>query len=151
MEAIMVKPIPDGFHNVTPYIMVSGAQQVLDFLKRGFDAEEISVLRHPSGTVAHAQLKIGDSMLMLSDPMDKSPSTPATLYIYTPDVDELYNRALQAGGTSVMEPADQFYGDRTGGVKDPAGNTWFIGTHIEDVSDDEINRRAMAEFKRVAA
>ena len=147
----MVKPIPKGFHSLTPFIMVKGAQQVVDFAKMAFDAEEISIVKHEDGTVWHATLKIGDSMLMVGDTMGEHPDAPCSVYLYTPDVDKVYKQAIKVGGTSLMEPSDQFYGDRSGGVRDPLGNTWWLGTHIEDVSDTELQQRAEREMSKRAA
>lgn len=139
-----VKPIPEGFHSVTPYLVVPGIARLIDFLKDAFAATEISRHAQPDGRVRHAQLKIGDSMLMLGEPSGQFPAEPTSLYFYTEDVDALYVRAMRAGGVSIMEPADQFYGDRHGGIKDPSGNTWWIATHFEDVSEEEIGRRMAA-------
>ncbi len=135
-----VKAIPEGFHSVTPYLFVEDGAKLIDFLKRAFGAKQFERMENPDGTVRHAQVKIGDSFVMLGKPQGKA--MPASLYLYVPDCDAVYERALAAGATSVMEPADQFYGDRGGGVTDPCGNTWWIGTHIEDVSSEELQRRA---------
>jgi PhnB protein len=137
-----VKPIPEGFHTVTPYLVVKGVAKVLDFVKHAFDAKEIDRHTRPDGAIMHAQVKIGDSFVMLGEPMDGQPLSPSSLYVYVPNVDEVYKRAVKAGGTSLSEPADMFYGDRHGGVKDPAGNQWWIATHIEDVSPEEMQRRS---------
>lgn len=139
-----VKPIPDGYHTVTPHLTVHGASKVLDFVKRAFDAKELFRLAHPDGTLMHAELKIGDSMVMLGEARDGCQPMPSTLYLYVPDADAVYKRALQAGATSTMELADQFWGDRMGAVKDPAGNQWMIGTHKVDVSPEELRKRAEA-------
>lgn len=144
MSASNVKAIPDGFHAITPYITASDARAVIDFLQRAFDATLTERIEDGQGRIRHAQLKIGDSNLMLTDGNDDCPPAPASFYLYLEDVDSAYQRALRAGGTSVMEPADQFYGDRNAGVRDAAGNTWWLATHIEDVSSEEIARRARA-------
>jgi uncharacterized glyoxalase superfamily protein PhnB len=102
----------------------------------------------PDGSIMHASLKIGNSMLMLADVSEHAKATSVMLYLYVPDVDATYQRAIKAGATSVMEPSDQFYGDRSGGVRDFAGNTWFFGTHIEDVTPDELKRRSAEMFKQ---
>ena len=143
-----VKPIPDGFHSVTPYLVVEGVASLVDFLKQAFDAKEIERTMLPDGTVMHAQVKIGDSFVMMGEARGESTPRPASLYLYVTDTDATYRRALQAGATSIMEPADQFYGDRNLGVKDPAGNQWWIATHKEDVSSEEIGRRAAAAIKQ---
>jgi len=137
-----VQPIPDGFHAVTPYLVCQNASKVIDFLKRAFDAQEIHRSARPDGTVMHAQLKIGDSMVMLSDSMgDKYPPSPTSLYLYVTDTDAAYRNAMKAGGVSILEPMDQFYGDRNAGVKDPGGNQWWVATHVEDVTREEMERR----------
>lgn len=137
-----VKPIPDGFHTLTPYIVVRGVDVLIEFLKAAFDAKETIRTQLPGGSIMHAQVTIGDSVVMMGEaPPDFHP-LPGSLYMYVEDTDAVYQRALQAGGVSVMERADQFYGDRNAGVKDPAGNFWWIATHIEDMSDEELQRRA---------
>jgi len=141
-----VKPIPEGFHSLTPFLTVFGADKVLDFMKQAFGADIKSVMKMPDGTVAHATAKIGDSMVMLGEANDRWKAMPASIYVYVPDVDGTYKKALEAGGVSVSEVSDQFYGERHGGVKDPAGNIWWIATHIEDVSEEELKRR-MASFR----
>jgi PhnB protein len=138
---------PKEFGTVTPYFVAEHADRLLTFVKSAFNAEEVSVLRRPNGDIANAAVKIGDSAIMIAQAMKDWPGTPCQMYLYVPDTDATYQRALQAGGTSIMEPADQFYGDRNAGVKDGNGNTWWIATHIEDVADDELQKR-MAELKR---
>jgi PhnB protein len=144
-----VKPIPDGFHTITPYLVVDGAAKIIRFVKDAFGAQEQheATLR-PDGTIMHATLKIGDSMLMIADASEHAKASAVMLYLYVPNVDASYQKALKAGATSIMEPADQFYGDRTGGVKDPAGNSWFFGTHVEDVAPAELKKRAEEMFKQ---
>jgi PhnB protein len=140
-----VKPIPDGFHTVTPYLVVHGVATLLDFLKQAFEAQELlSPMLRSDGTIGHAEVKIGDSVIMMGEPMGDMPLMPGSLYLYVKDTDAVYQRALQAGATSLMEPADQFYGDRSAGVKDPVGNQWWIATHKEDVPPDEMIKRAKA-------
>lgn len=139
-----VKPIPDGYHTVTPYLIVEGASSLIEFLKEAFDAEETERVGRPDGNIMHAQVRIGDSIVMLSDAMGDWKPMPTSIYLYMNDADATYQRALQAGGTSVMEPTNQFYGDRHGSVKDPAGNYWSIATHIEDVPREELAKRAEA-------
>src|SRR6478735_3043641 len=102
----------------------------------------------PDGTIMHATLKIGDSMVMISDASEHAKAMPVMLYLYVPNVDTAYQQALKAGATSIMEPADQFYGDRSGGVRDVAGNSWFFGTHIEDVPPAELKKRAAEYFAK---
>ena len=142
----MVRPIPEGFRTVTPFIMVKDAAALLDFMKEGLDAEEVFVLHHGAQKVGHAQMKIGDSMVMVGD-AENMPELKGAIYLYVPDADAAYDRAVKAGASSVIEPEDQFYGDRMGGVKDPFGNTWWFATHIEDVAEDKLEKRAMAAMK----
>jgi len=129
----MVKPIPDGYHSVTPYLLASDAGKLLDFVKEAFGADEIMRMPGEHGEVSHAEVRIGDSVVMMGQPGDGSPATAAALYFYAEDADAMYKRAVAAGAESTEEPADQFYGDRRAGVKDPAGNTWWIATHIRDM------------------
>jgi uncharacterized glyoxalase superfamily protein PhnB len=140
-----VKPIPDGYHHVTPYLIVRGADALVEFLKQSFGAKEMMRHARPDGAVMHAEVRIGDSVVMLADASDQHPPAPCVLHLYTEDTDAAYQRALKAGGTSLREPATQFYGDRSAGVKDPFGNSWWISTHVEDVSPEEIERRAAAQ------
>jgi len=142
-----VKPIPEGYHAVTPYMIVNGAAKCIDFVKETFDAREVMRMPGPNGTVGHAEVRIGDSVITLADGSDMWPAMPCSLYVYVGDVDATYKRALKAGATSVKEPADQFYGDRSASVKDSCGNVWGIGTHIEDVPPEELERRAKAAQK----
>ena len=147
--AAKVKPIPDGFHTLTPYLIVDGAADVIEFMQKAFDAKyHHEPTKRPDGSLMHATLKIGDSMLMISDASEHAKASAVTLHLYVADVDATYQKALKAGASSVMEPADQFYGDRSGGVKDPAGNQWFLGKHIEDVSPAELKKRAADMFKQ---
>ena len=143
-----VQPIPDGFHTVTPYLLVSGVHKLIEFLEQAFGAEATECMDMPDGTVSHAQVKIGNSIIMMGDPRGRCEPTPASLYLYVPDTDAVYRQAIQAGATSVMEPADQFYGDRNAGVKDAFGNTWWIATHVEDVPPDELRKRALAHAQQ---
>ncbi len=145
-----VKPIPVGCHSVTPYLTVPNVDRLISFLKQTFGAEEQERFLRPDGSIMHAEVRIGDSLIMMGEPTGQWKAQPGQLYVYVKDIDEAYRRALQAGATSVMEPADQFYGDRSGGVTDPTGNLWFIATHIEDVSHDELERRAQEAVKKAA-
>ena len=143
-----VKPIPDGFHTVTPYLVVTGVSKLIDFLKQAFGAEEFHRSSRPDGSIMHAQVKIGDSMVMMGEAMGEFKAMPAMIYLYVNDTDALYQRALQAGATSVMPPTDMFYGDRNAGVKDLCGNQWWIATHKEDISNEELAKRAEAAAKQ---
>jgi len=144
------KPIPDGFHTVTPYLTVHDAGKEIDFLKRALGATEIFVMRRPDGGVMHAELKIGNSILMVGEARGQWEPTKSSIYLYVEDADSLYQRALKAGATGVQEMADQFYGDRTGAVKDTAGNMWWVATHKEDVSEEELQRRAQKMYTQAA-
>ncbi|HYV91757.1 MAG TPA: VOC family protein [Chitinophagales bacterium] len=139
-----VKPIPDGYHTVTPYLVVKGANNLITFLKQAFDAKEITRMDRENGDIMHSEMSIGDSRVMLSDASDQFPPTYVNIFLYVPDTDVTYKKAISAGCTSLMEPVDQFYGDRMGGVKDQFGNQWWIGTHVEDVSPEEMKRRQEA-------
>jgi PhnB protein len=123
---------PKGYTSISPYIMVAGAQRLIDFLKRAFGATELRRYDMPDGTVMHAELRIDDTVVMLADAGGNWPAFPVWLHLYLPDVDAAYRRALEAGGVSVQEPARrEGEPDRRGGVKDPAGNTWWISTQVE--------------------
>ena len=139
-----VKPIPDGYHSVTPYLVVKGVEGLIDFLGRAFGATVEFKKKQADGTVNHASMQLGDSKIMMGEASPHFAATSTTLYIYVADADAVYRRALDAGGTSLREPADQIYGDRSGGVADPFGNQWWMATHIEDVSPEELERRSAA-------
>jgi uncharacterized glyoxalase superfamily protein PhnB len=143
-----VKPIPDGYHSVTPFLVCNDAASVLEFAKKAFDAKETSeAMKCPEGKIRHAELRIGNSLIMLSEACDETPAMPAMLYLYVENVDKVYELAIKAGARSIKEPADQFYGDRSGGVIDSAGNQWWIGTHIEDVAPEELKKRMQEQMK----
>ena len=138
-----VKAIPDGYHSVTPYLVVPGVAKLLAFLKQAFAAQEIHPpMTRPDGTIMHAEVRVGDSVVMMGEPRDGVTPMPGSLYVYVSDTDAVYKRALQAGATSLTEPADQFYGDRNAGVQDPVGNRWWIATHKEDISPEELAKCA---------
>lgn len=138
------EPIPKGYHTVTPCLTVKGAEKVIEFLKKAFDATELSRLSLPDGAVMHAELKVGDSIVMLGEASEQCKPTTASLYLYVNDADTIYGRAILAGSLSQMEPASQFWGDRAGCVTDPAGNQWWIATRVEDLSTAEIEKRGRA-------
>ncbi|MGD0668467.1 MAG: VOC family protein [Bryobacteraceae bacterium] len=140
-----VSPIPAGYHTVTPYLAVAHADEVMQFVKHAFGAQEMFSHRAPDGSIMHAEAKIGDSIVMVGQAAGETKPRPSTVYLYVPDVDATYRAALNAGGKSVREPADQFYGDRNAAVEDTCGNQWFLATHIEDVSPEELRRRAAAQ------
>jgi len=137
---------PKQYRAVTPYLTVADAQKTIDFATNVLGAELIFKMNSPDGGIAHAELKIDDSVIMVGQAGGQWKPTPASLYVYVPDVDTTYKKALQAGAKSEREPADQFYGDRVANIVDDNGTRWSFGTHIEDVSTDELNKR-MAEMK----
>jgi PhnB protein len=138
-----VKPRPDGYHTVTPFLNVQGTASLVDFLKNALGAEEVMRMPGPGGVVMHAEVNIGDSRLMLGEAMAR-PVSASSFYLYVNDVDAAYKRAVMAGATSQSEPADQFWGDRMATVTDPFGNTWSIATHKEDPSPEEMAKRMAA-------
>ncbi len=141
-----VNPIPEGYHTITPYLSVKDARGFIDFAMKALGAKEIYCTNSDDGKVMHSEIKIGDSMMMISEANDKNPATNGNFYLYVPDTDAAYNKALDAGAVSTMEPANQFYGDRSAGVKDSFGYNWWFGTHVEDVSPEEMDKR-MNEYR----
>ena len=139
------KPIPQGYHTATPYLAVQGVPKLITFLKQAFYAEERERMTAPDGRVSHAEMKIGDSIIMMGEPTGESKSMPGMIYLYLEDTDAAYKRALQAGASSLREPTDMFYGDRNAAVTDPVGNQWWIATHVEDVPPEEMQRRMKAQ------
>ena len=135
---------PDGYQSVIPYLHVNGAAKLIAFMKNVFDAQEIAVYPRPDGTVGHAALRIGDSVVELADVSAGWPAMGCAMQVYVPDADAAYNRALKAGASSLIAPADQFYGDRTASVRDSCGNNWYIATQKEIVSKEEVDRRIAA-------
>ncbi len=146
--------VPVGHHSVTPYMALRDTVAAIDFYRRAFGAEFVMKLDMPDGKIAHAEMRIGDSVIMMSEENpewgNKSPLTlggsPMFLMIYLPDVDAAFAKALAAGATQVRPVEDQFYGDRAGTLKDPYGHQWTLGTHVEDLSQEEVQRRMEAEF-----
>lgn len=142
-----VNPIPEGFHTVTPYLVVNGASEFLNFLKSAFDAEVRGVHKSADGgMIMNAEVKIGDSVVMFGDVMPGMDAIPAMLYLYVKDADSLYQKVIKAGGKSIHEMKDQFYGDRSGAVEDRWGNKWWIATRIEQVNEAELAKR-MSKMK----
>ena len=139
-----VKTVPEGYHSVNSFLIVEGAEKLIQFLKQTFDGKVEESVKGPDGRIAHAELTIGDSIIMMADATPKYASTSVHLYVYLEDVDLTFKRAIDLGGAPVQEPADQFYGDRTAGIKDPTGNYWWIAQRVEDVSPEELGRRMKA-------
>jgi len=141
----MAEKIPSGYHTLTPFLMVNDGDRVIAFLKQAFGAEELSPPhRRPDGGVMHAALRIGDSPVWLGEASEHHPAMTNMLYVYVQDVDTVYRRAIEAGGTPIVEPAGQPWGDRAGAVRDPSGNPWWIATHVEDLTREELDRRFSA-------
>lgn len=151
-----VQPIPDGYQRVTPYLAVNGASDAIDFYRTVFGAEERMRIAEPSGRIGHAELVIGDCVVMLSDEYPEigvvSPptvgGTPVTLAVYVEDVDATVATAVQAGATVLRPVENQFYGDRSGQIQDPFGHKWNVQTHVEDVDPEEMGQRAAAAMAR---
>jgi PhnB protein len=151
-----VKPIPDGYHSITPYLIVNGAAKAIDFYKRAFGASEVMRMEQPGGKIGHAEIQFGDSRVMLADEFPergaKGPESiggsPVGLMLYVTDVDAVFKQATAAGAKEVRPVQDQFYGDRSGTLLDPFGHQWTIGTHTEDLSDEEIKQRMAAMMQK---
>jgi PhnB protein len=147
-----VKPIPDGYPQVSPYICVDGANDAIEFYAKVFGAKERMRMDGPPGKIGHAELELGDSLIMISDEFPemgvRGPKTiggtPVTLSVYVTDVDDVFDRAIKAGATSLRPVENQFYGDRSGQFEDPFGHKWSVATHVEDVPPDEMAKRAAA-------
>lgn len=147
-----VNPIPDGYHSVTPYLVVDGGARAIEFYKQAFGATELFRMEGPDGRIGHAEIKIGDSHIMLADEHPQMNArgprsfggSPVSLMLYVDDVDTTVGRAVEAGAKLTRPVADQFYGDRTGGVEDPFGHAWYVATHVEDVPPEELKKRAAA-------
>jgi len=144
-----VKPIPDGYHSITPYLIVDGGQQALEFYQQAFGAEVEMIMPGPERKIMHAECRVGDSKVMLADEFPEygalSPKslggTAVSLALFVEDVDSVFAKAIQAGGTELRPVQDQFYGDRMGTLEDPFGHKWTVGTHIEDLTPEEIAQR----------
>jgi PhnB protein len=153
------RPIPEGHHTITPSLVIRGAAQAIDFYKKAFGAQELHRSTMPDGKIMHATLKIGDSMLYLSDEFPGAPfkapqslgGTPVALHIYVEDVDKLWENAVAAGATVGMPLDNQFWGDRYGQIVDPFGHSWGLATHKEDVAPEEMDRRAREAMAKFAA
>ena len=153
------KPIPEGYNTVTPYLAVDDAAQAMEYYKQAFGAKERVRMAAPDGKIAHAELEIGDSMVMLSDPFPQATTKPpkelggtsASVFMYVEDVDAVVKQAVEAGAKIEMEVSDQFWGDRFGSVQDPFGHLWSIATHVEDVPPEEMAERAKAAMAAMAS
>ena len=137
-----VHHVPQGHSTVSPYLVTKHARQTIELITQALGGQEIHRTTRPDGTIMHAEFKIGDSVVMIAEASAEFPAMPCMLNVYVPDCDTAYARALRLGATSLREPARQFYGDRSGGVRDAGGNQWWIATHEEDLSPEEIERRA---------
>jgi PhnB protein len=154
-----VKPIPEGFHTLTAYLTVDGAADAIEFYKKAFGATEIMRMPGPDGRLGHAEIQIGDSKVMLSDPFPQSESKPPSevgattggLFMYAEDVDAVMQQAVEAGATVTMEAENMFWGDRFGTVKDPFGHIWSIATHVEDLTPEEIAERSKDAMAAMSA
>ena len=154
-----VQPVPDGYHTVSPYLAVEDAATAIDYYKKAFGATERVRMEAPDGKIGHAELEIGDSIVMLADPFPQASTKPphelggtsAGVFLYVEDVDRVVKRAVEAGATVTMEVADQFWGDRFGTVTDPFGHVWSVATHIEDVPPAEMAERAKAAMAAMAS
>ena len=146
----MAKPIPEGYHSLTPYLAVEDAAQAIEYYKRAFGAKERMRMHAPDGKIGHAELEIGDALVMLSDPFPQASTRPpkelggtsASVFMYVEDVDSTVRQAVDEGATVTMEVADQFWGDRFGSIIDPFGHVWSIATHVEDVPPEQMAERA---------
>jgi PhnB protein len=153
-----VRPIPDGYHSVTPYLYIRGAAKAVEFYKKVFGAKEILRMPGPAGQIMHAELKIGDSMIMLSDEHPQmgalSPESvggsPMGLHVYVENVDAVVQKAVEAGAKLDRPVKDQFYGDRSGSLTDPFGHKWYVATHVEDIAPEELSKRAAAAMSQAA-
>jgi PhnB protein len=153
------QPIPDGYHTVTPYLAVDDATEAIEYYTKAFGAKERVRMETPDGKVGHAELEIGDSLVMLSDPFPQASTKPpnelggtsVSVFLYVKDVDAVVKQAVDSGATVSMEVADQFWGDRFGSVRDPFGHLWSIATHVEDVPPEEMAERAKAAMAAMSS
>jgi PhnB protein len=142
---------PSGYHTVTPYLIVDGAERLMTFIVDVLGGTETVRMQGPDGRIAHAEMHVGDSLVMLADAPEPGAETSAMLHLYVPDSDATYKRAMEAGATSLREPQDEFYGDRMSGVQDSTGIKWYFATHVEDISEDEMARRAAQAAREESA
>jgi PhnB protein len=154
-----VKPIPEGYHTVTPYLAVEDAAEAIDYYKKVFGAKERVRMDAPGGKIGHAELEVGDSLVMLSDPFPQASTKPpqelggtsVSVFLYVEDVDAVVKQAVDSGATITMEVADQFWGDRMGTFRDPFGHSWSVATHVEDVPPEEMAERAKSAMAAMSA
>lgn len=149
-DAAKVQPIPEGYSTVTPWIIVKGAAQLIDYLKVAFEAKELARVPNEDGTIGHAEVQIGDSVVMMFDARPEWPATPSFLRLYVEDADAVFKQAVAAGGSVVTEVTELFWGDRIGRVRDPFGNIWWIQARVENIDPEEMQKRA-GEQKYLAA
>jgi len=153
------QPIPEGYHTASPYLAVDDAARAIEYYTKAFGAKEIVRMDAPGGKIGHAELEVGDSRIMLSDPFPQASTRPpkelggtsASVFMYVEDVDAVVKQAVDAGATVAMEVADQFWGDRFGTITDPFGHVWSIATHVEDVPPEEIAERAKAAMAEMSS
>jgi PhnB protein len=153
------KPIPEGHHSVTPYLSVDDAAKAIEYYKKAFGAKERVRMDAPGGKIGHAELQIGDSLVMLADSFPQSSTKPpkelggttASVFLYVEDVDKVVEKAVDEGATVTMEVADQFWGDRFGSIQDPFGHSWALATHVEDLSPEEIEERGKAAMAAMSS
>jgi PhnB protein len=154
-----VKPVPEGYNTVTPYLAVEDAAEAIEYYKKAFGAKERVRMDTPDGKIGHAELEIGDSLVMLADPFPQASTRPpkelggttVSVFLYVEDVDAVVKQAVDAGATVTMEVADQFWGDRFGSITDPFGHSWSVATHVEDVPPEEMAERAKAAMAAMAS
>jgi PhnB protein len=142
-----VRAVPEGFHTVTPFVVVENATRFMEFTEKAFNGKTTFVMKQDDQKVMHATVQIGDSIIMICDAMENAPAQPVVLYLYVEDADQLFKKATQQNATVLFEMENQFYGDRVGAVKDEWGNVWWIGTHVEDVDEKELERRSKIVLK----
>ena len=154
-----VKPVPDGYHTITPALSIDGAADAIEFYKRAFGAQERARMPMPDGKIAHAEIEIGNSVVMVADPFPQAKVRPpkevggttVSLFLYVEDVDALFQQAVDAGATAETEPEDMFWGDRFASVTDPYGHNWQIATHVEDLAPEEMERRSQEALAAMTA
>lgn len=147
MNETKVKPIPEGYHTITPYLVVENALGLVEFIEKAFNGKVTYMMKSGDGKLQHGDMLIGNSHIMISEGTGEYPPKNAMLLLYVDDVDAMYNKAIEAGGKSLREPTNEYYGDRSSGLIDDWGNQWWLATHVEDVSEEEMEKR-MKEAKQ---